>query len=89
MSIPNLPSGQYLENERQKAGYSKAEWRAIREDMQRWHLAVTMYGKRNAREWLASLPAGEYREDMRRRLNAIRQSRCKIAVSSLEVRGAA
>jgi hypothetical protein len=89
MSIPDLPSGQYLKSERQKAGYSKAEWLAIREDMKRWQLAVTMYGKRNVREWLAALPAGEYREDMRRRLNAIRERRCKAAVAAVGVRGAA
>ena len=82
MTIPDLPRGRYLQNERQQAGYSKAEWLAIREDAKRWQLATAMYGKRNAREWLAELPAGEYREDMRRRLNAIRERRCKAAVSA-------
>ena len=74
--IPNLPSGRYLENP--NPSFTQQQQVAICEDMRRWRQAreVFLGSKGNllkVREWISCQPEGEFKEDMRRRLNVLRK----------------
>jgi hypothetical protein len=76
--IPNLPESPYLENG-MPMNFTRAEWHAVAEDMRRWLLVdqafKTAKSATTVREWINSLPAGEYRDDMRRRCEIARNRR--------------
>jgi hypothetical protein len=55
----------------------KEQREAIQEDKQRWLDAHNRYKQQTSaqiRQWLKNLPEGEYKDDMRRRLNIIRSN---------------
>ncbi len=77
-NLIGLPESPYLENG-QPMEFTPLEWRAIAEDMRRWLLVEQAFrqakGSCTVRNWLNSLPVGEYRDDMRRRCEIARNRR--------------
>jgi hypothetical protein len=68
--IPNLPDKGYLAG---SLDFSPEQWTAIREDQKRWLVAIKASRElelkpEKIKAWLMRLAAGEYRDDMRRRM---------------------
>lgn len=73
--IPNLPPGRYLE--KPNPSFTRQQRAAICEDMRRWRLAGEIFWGNGGnllkvREWISRQQEGEFKEDMRRRLNVLR-----------------
>ncbi len=73
--ISGLPPGRYLE--KHNPTFTPDQQKAISEDMRRWvRVREVFLGRKGnlmaVREWISELPEGDYKEDMRRRMNVLR-----------------